>query len=64
MPNKRCKIPGEKYGLKPEEIYPDSIYPLKAETRFFQFTNKWSCFGFSYEQFNTILKIDHDNELF
>ena len=51
MPNKRCKIPGDKYGLKPDEIYPDSIYPLKAEIRFFQFTSKWSCLGFSYEQF-------------
>ena len=51
IPNERCKIPGERYGLKPDEIYPDSIYPLKAETRFFQFTNKWSCLGFSYEQF-------------
>ena len=51
MPNVRCKIPGEKYGLKPEEVYPDSIYPIKAETRFFQFTNRWSCLGFSYEEF-------------
>ena len=51
MTNQRCKIPGEQYGLKPEEVYPDSIYPLKAETRFFQFTNKWSCLGFSYEKF-------------
>ena len=51
LPNERCKIPGEKYGIKPEEVYPDSVYPLKAETRFFQFTNKWSCLGFSYEEF-------------
>ena len=51
IPNERCKIPGEKYGIKPDEVYPDSIYPLKAETRFFQFTNKWSCLGFSYEEY-------------
>ena len=51
IPSERCKIPGDKYGIKPDEIYPDSIYPLKAETKFFQFTNKWSCLGFSYEQF-------------
>ena len=51
LKNERCKIPGKSYGLKPEEIYPDSQFPLKAETRFFQFTNKWSCLGFSYESF-------------
>ena len=51
IPNERCKIPGEKYGVRPEDVYPDSKEPLKAETRFFQFTNKWSCLGFSYEEF-------------
>ena len=51
LPNERCKIPGESYGIKSEDIYPESKYPLKAETRFFQFTNKWSCLGFSYEDF-------------
>ena len=51
IPSERCKIPGEKYGIKPDEIYPDSEYPLKFETRFFQFTSKWSCLVFSYEQF-------------
>ena len=49
--NERCKIPGDLYGIKPDEVYPDSIYPLKAETKFFQFTSKWSCLGFSYEKF-------------
>ena len=49
--NERCKIPGDLYGIKPDEVYPDSIYPFKAETKFFQFTSKWSCLGFSYEKF-------------
>ena len=51
IPNERCKIPGERYGIKPEDIYPESKFKLKAETRFFQFTHKWSCIGFSYEEF-------------
>ena len=51
LPNVRCKIPGEHYGIKPDEVYPESKFPLKAETRFFQFTYKWSCLGFSYEEF-------------
>ena len=51
IPNKRCKIPGEQYGLRPDEIYPDSIYPLKPETKFFQLTNKWTCIGFSFEDY-------------
>ena len=45
--NLRCKIPGEKDPENPGEFYPDSVYPLKAETKFFQFTNKWACLGFS-----------------
>ena len=51
LPNVRCKLPGEHYGIKPDEVYPESKFPLKAETRFFQFTHKWSCLGFSYEEF-------------
>ena len=35
LKNERCKIPGESYGLKPEEIYPESKFSLKAENRFF-----------------------------
>ena len=51
IPNLRCKIPGEKDPENPGEFYPDSVYPLKAETKFFQFTNKWTCLGFSYEDY-------------
>ena len=51
IPNERCKIPGQQYGLKPEEIYPDSQYPLKPEVKFFQLTNKWTCLGFSFEDY-------------
>ena len=51
IPNERCKIPGERFGVRPQDVYPESQFPLRAETRFFQFTNKWSCLGFSYEEF-------------
>ena len=48
---KDTKFQGESYRLKHDEIYPDSKFHLKAETRFLQFINKWSYLCFSYESF-------------
>ena len=51
IPNTRCRIPGKQNPNNPGEYYPDSEFKLKPETRFFQFTNKWTCLGFTYEDF-------------